>query len=225
MKFYTTILLLLFTALPLTTAAEVNVNPDINRYYQDAEYQNWVGTFERPGREVFDKRHAVVEALQLKPGMEIADIGAGTGFYSLLFADQVGTAGKVYAVDIVKDFIDNIMRLANEKGLANIHGIISRQNDTGLAPHSVDMVFICDTYHHFEFPQTMLASIRQALRPGGQLIIIDFRKQPGISSRWVMGHVRANKDTVIKEVEDAGFKLHSEPALLKSNYFLRFIKP
>ena len=203
---------------------EQNVNPEINRHYQGAEFQNWVGVFERAGREVFDQRHAVIQALRLQPGMDIADIGAGTGFYSLLFAKAVGGTGNVFAVDVTEDFIFNINRRAREQNLKNIHGVISHQKNTLLAPSSIDLAFVCATYHHFEYPQTMLASIRRALRPGGKLVIIDFRKQANVSSEWVMTHVRSDKQTVIKEIEQAGFQFESESDLLKSNYFLWFVK-
>jgi len=205
-------------------AEEKNVNPGINQNYYDAEFQRWVNVFERPGREVYDKRHTIVSSLALKPGMEIADIGAGTGFYTHLFAEVAGDSGKVYAVDISENFIENILRIAKKQGLNNIEGIISTPTSAELALASIDLAFICDTYHHFEYPQTMLASIHQALRPGGQIVIIDFRKQPGVSSGWVMSHVRANESTVIKEVEAAGFRLVAQQDLLHSNYFLTFEK-
>ncbi len=218
------IILLMLLAMATGHADEQNVNPGINRHYQDASFERWVRTFERPGREVYDKRHDVVSALGLKPGMDVADVGAGTGFYSLLFAQKLGQLGKVYAVDISENFIKNILRRADEMKLNNIHGIVSNQTETHLQPASVDLVFVSATYHHFEFPQTMLASMYRALRPGGQLVIIDFRKQAGLSSAWVMSHVRGNKQAVIKEVEQAGFKFHSEAPVLKSYYFIRFKK-
>lgn len=205
-------------------AEEKNVNPGINQHYYDAEFQRWVNVFERPGREVYDKRHTIVSSLALKPGMEIADIGAGTGFYTHLFAEVAGDSGKVYAVDISENFIENILRIAKKQGLNNIEGIINNQKSTNLAPESIDLAFICDTYHHFEYPKNILTSIHNALRPGGQLVIIDFRKQPGVSSGWVMSHVRANEVTVIKEVETAGFRLVAQQDLLHSNYFLTFVK-
>lgn len=216
-------LALCLMAIPIG-AEEKNVNPGINEYYNDAEFQRWVSVFERPGREVYDKRHTIVESLDLIPGMVVADIGAGTGFYTHLFAEAVGDSGKVYAVDISENFIENILRIAKKQGLKNIEGIISTPTSAGLAPASIDLAFICDTYHHFEYPQTMLASIHKSLRPGGKLVIIDFRKQPGVSSGWVMSHVRANEVTVIKEVEAAGFRLVAQQDLLLSNYFLTFVK-
>lgn len=205
-------------------SAEQNSNPGINRPYQNAEYEDWVGVFESRGREVYEKRHEVVRELNIRPGMDIADVGAGTGFYSLIFAQQVGKTGKVYAVDIAEDFIRNIEQRAEQQGLHNIIGIISEQKDTRLAVKSVDLVFVCATYHHFEYPQSMLASIWRALRPGGELVVIDFRKQHGVSSSWVMSHVRNNKQAAIQEIEQAGFKLEADSDLLKSNYFLRFVK-
>ena len=209
---------------PAPAGAEQNVNPQINQHYQDPDYDHWLNIFERPGREVYDRREAILEQLAIEPGMSIADVGAGTGLYSRLFARAVGKNGKVYAVDIAANFVEHIQRSAQAQGLHNITGIVSNQQDTKLAANSVDLVFVCDTYHHFEYPQTMLASIRQAMREKARLVIIDFVKQPGQSSDWIMTHVRADKHTTIEEIQRAGFKLVAEPTLLHSNYFLVFEK-
>jgi predicted methyltransferase len=156
--------------------------------------------------------------------MAVADIGAGTGLFTRLFAPRVSPGGAVYAVDISPSFVENILRTCREQGLANVEGIVNTGRDVSLPPASIDLAFLSDTYHHFEYPQTMLASIRRALRSGGRLIVIDFRKQPGISSRWVMGHVRTNRDTVTREISSAGFRLVADKPLLQSNYFLEFVK-
>lgn len=207
-----------------TAAAEPGraVDPDINAYYHDTNVEQWRETFESEGREVFDRRAEIVAALDLTPGMDIADVGAGTGLYTLLFARAVGPTGKVYAVDVSADFINAIGERAAAAGLANIVPVMNRQQSTELAPASVDAVFIADTYHHFEFPGAMLASIHQALRPGGALAIIDFRRLPGVSSPWVLSHVRAGREQVIEEVERAGFRFVDEPVRLGTNYFVRF---
>jgi ubiquinone/menaquinone biosynthesis C-methylase UbiE len=216
--------ILLMVMLAPAHAREENVNPGINRSYDDARFSDWVTTFENPGREVFDRRQQVLEALALKPGMDVADIGAGTGFYSLLFASTVGPEGRVYAVDITEDFVSNIARRATINGLTNVHTILSTATDVKLKNGSIDLAFVCDTYHHFEYPQTMLASIRKALRKGGELVIIDYRVQAGIASPWVMSHVRASRQTVISEVEMAGFRLVEDLDMLTQNFFLRFKK-
>jgi len=201
------------------------VGPGMNSYYRDADVEQWRGIFEHAGREVFDRRFEVVEALDIQPGMRIADVGAGTGLYTLLFARAVGPTGRVYAVDISASFIKAIGERAAEAHLDNVMPVLNDQQGTKLPPDSVDLVFLADTYHHFEYPGAMLASIHQALSPGGTLAIIDFRRVPGVSNPWVLSHVRADRRQVMKEVEDAGFRFVDEPLRLRGNYFLRFRKP
>jgi predicted methyltransferase len=116
------------------------------------------------------------------------------------------------------------VRTAREQQLANVEGVVNTPTDAKLAPQSVDIAFVCDTYHHFEYPQSMLASLHRALRPEGQLIVIDYEKIAGQSSGWVMGHVRADKAAVIREIEAAGFRYVGEERFLNGNFFLRFAR-
>lgn len=198
------------------------VDPEINRPYVHADPERWKDVFEREGRELFDRREQIVDALQLPSGASVADIGAGTGLFTMLFAERVGPAGSVYAVDISPSFIEAIQARAAARGLDNVVPIVNSQQGVDLQSNSVDLVFIADTYHHFEHPQRMLDSIRTALRPNGRLAVIDFRRVPGLSSDWVMGHVRAGRDQVVAEVEARGFALVDEPLKLRGNYFLLF---
>ena len=213
-------LLLVFPA----TAGDQSVRPGINRHFEDPDWQQWVSTFERPGREVYDQRHAIVAASRAGPGMDIADIGAGTGLFTRLFATAVEPEGTVYAIDIASTFIENILRTCREQGLLNVTGIVNTPVDIGLPANAIDLAFITDTYHHFEYPQQTLASIHQALRNEGRLVIIDFRRDPQISSKWVMGHVRGNRKQVIQEVQAAGFRLLDDKPLMRTNFFLEFVK-
>jgi predicted methyltransferase len=161
----------------------------------------------------------------LKPGMVVADIGAGTGLFTRLFSPVVGKNGNVYAVDIAKEFVDHVEKTAREQNLQNIVGVVCKQDSVELAPASVDLVFICDVYHHFEFPQKTMRSIHTALRPKGQLILIDYRRIPGESADWILGHVRAGQEVFTQEIIDAGFKqLEEKKGLLKESYFVRFEK-
>lgn len=218
------VLLVMLLSFSSVQAAEQSVRPGVNRHYENPNWQQWVNTFERSGREVYDKRHAIVAASAVQPGMSVADIGAGTGLFTRLFAEAVTPTGTVYAVDISEPFIENILRSSREQGLANVLGIVNTPRDTGLPADSIDLAFITATYHHFEYPASMLASIYRALHRDGRLIIIDFRRDPHVSSRWVMGHVRGDKTLVIEEVQAAGFRLVDDKPLLQSNYFLLFEK-
>ena len=156
--------------------------------------------------------------------MDVADIGAGTGLFTRLFSRQVGVKGTVYAVDISRPFVENILRVSRQQGLMNVKGVVNSPSDVMLDAETIDLAFTVDTYHHFEYPQSMLASIHKALRSGGRLIVIDFRKQPGKSSGWVMGHVRASKTKVTEEITSAGFVLIDDKPLLDTNYYLEFRK-
>ncbi len=217
-------LLLLLAGGGPALADEASVRPGINRAYADPDWSSWVARLERPDREVYVRREAIVAASAVRPGMTVADIGAGTGLFTRLFAPRVHPGGTVYAVDISATFIDNILRSCREQGLSNVQGVVNTPRDVSLPPASIDLAFLSDTYHHFEYPRSMLASIRRALRPDGRLIVIDFRRQPGISNPWILGHVRAGRDTVIREIQAGGFRLLDDKPLLRSNYFLVFGK-
>lgn len=208
---------------------EKSVRPGINKRFVDPKLKvaEWLGRFEVESREVFGGRDDIFKACGIKPGNHVADIGAGTGFFSRLFSDAVGKDGKVYAVDISPAFIEHIIKKTREDKLSNLTAVLCSDRSTKLPPNSVDVAFVCDTYHHFEFPQTTLASIHRALKPGGTLVVIDFDRIPGKSREFILGHVRAGKSVFRKEIEDAGFEFIEEVKLrvLKENYFLRFRKP
>ena len=203
-------------------------SPTVNAPFRDPKLdaQSWAEKFEGESREVFNARQAVLAAVDLKPGAKIADVGAGTGLFTALFASAVGDEGWVYAVDIAPRFVEFIATRAAKAGLANITPVLCTERSTNLPPACVDVVFVCDTYHHFEHPTETLASIRRALRPGGRLVIVDFVREEGVSSEWTLGHVRAGQAVVTSEIEAAGFKPPSQLQVrgLRENYMLVFEK-
>ncbi|MEQ8786727.1 MAG: methyltransferase domain-containing protein [Pirellulaceae bacterium] len=206
-------------------AQEKSVNPGINKNFESPDVPQFVERFEREGRDVFDHRHEVVAALGLKPGMCVADIGAGTGLFSRMFSPLVGERGKVYAVDISEEFVSHVEQVARQQKMSNIVGVVCGADSTALPPASVDLAFICDTYHHFEFPRKTMRSIHRALKPGGQVVLIDFHRLEGKSSEWTLGHVRAGQDVFVREIESAGFKqVEEKKGLLDESYFVRFEK-
>ena len=212
---------------PLSQVAlgqQTSVKPDINEPFENRDVDSYIERFERDGREVFDKREQIVQACFLKEGMNMADIGAGTGFLTRMFARAVAEKGTVWAVDISDELIEHIKKSAREEGLSNIRAIVCDQDDTKLPPNSIDLVFMADTYHHFEFPAKTMASVYRALRKGGQLIVIDYHRKEGETDEWILDHIRADRATVIREIQAAGFGVVGEAGFLKENYFLRFLK-
>jgi predicted methyltransferase len=218
---------LLLSGLPLLglPAQEKSVRPGINQQFENPDPEAFIARFEREGRDAYDHRDAIVQAIGLKKGMRVADVGAGTGLFTRLFAKEVGPEGVVYAVDIAENFVRHIERQAREAGLKNIRGVVCDPDNVKLPPQSIDLAFICDTYHHFEFPAKTMRSIHTALVPGGQVILIDFHRIEGKSSEWILSHVRAGQEVFCKEIEDVGFRqVESKPDLLKESYFVRFQK-
>ncbi len=212
--------------LPPVHAQVASVKPGINDAFRNPLAQEFVERFEVESREVYAQRNEIVAACGLKPGQTVADVGAGTGLFTRLFAQAVGPGGRVLAVDIAQNFLDHIAKLADDEGMKNIETVLAGAETTNLVPASVDFAFICDTYHHFEFPQKTLASLHKAIKPGGRLVLIDFRREPGKSSDWVLEHVRAGQQVFEAEIIAAGFrKVAEKPDLLEENYFVVFERP
>lgn len=207
------------------SAQEASVRPGINDQFRKPDVKAFVERFEGESREIFEKRDAISKVCALKPGMSVADIGAGTGLFTRIFAREVGPKGRVMAVDIAKEFLEHIEKSSKDIGLGNIRTILGADASPRLPEGSADLVFICDTYHHFEYPKSMLKDIRAALKPGGRLVVIDFIRVPGTSRAWILDHVRAGQDVVEAEIALAGFRKVSETkGVLKENYIIVFEK-
>lgn len=207
-------------------AQEKSVKPGINDSFRDPDVKEFVGRFEVESREIFAHRQDILKACQIQPGETVADIGAGTGLFTRLFSNAVGPQGHVVTVEISQKFIDHIRKTCRESGQHNVQTLLCTADSTNLPPNSVDFAFICDTYHHFEFPQKTMASLFRAVKPGGRLVVVDFRRIPGQSSDWVLNHVRGGQEVFEKEITVAGFKkVRDESDLLKENYFILFSKP
>lgn len=206
-------------------AQEASVKPGINQAYRGADYVRWQASFESEGREVFEQRQRIIEALEIRSGMVVADVGAGTGAFALPLARKVGAGGTVIAQDVAPEFIKGIEARARAEGLGQLRTVLGGERDARLPAGTVDLVFTSDTYHHFEYPQAMLASLHAALRPGGRLVVIDYERIPGRSNPWILGHVRAGRETVVAEIEAAGFSLLRSHDFLRENFFLEFRRP
>jgi ubiquinone/menaquinone biosynthesis C-methylase UbiE len=211
--------------LALSSGQEKSVRPGINDTFRDPNVKEFIEKFEIESREVFAKREEIARAIDIQPGMTVADIGAGTGIFTRLFADKVGGKGQVVAVDIAQNFLDHINQVNKETGRRNVQTLLGGADDTKLPESSVDVAYICDTYHHFEFPLKTMTSLHRALKPGGRLFVVDFKRVEGQSSDWTMKHVRAGQEVFEQEILSCGFKKVKEHTeLLKENYFIEFEK-
>lgn len=187
----------------------------------------WLERLEVNSRELFSARNAVVAAAGLKEGDFIADVGAGTGLYTLLFAEQVGSQGRVFAEDIEPLFLDLINRRAADLLLGNVTAVLGREDNVTLPAALVDVAFIADSYHYFDDREAVMRSIFDAVKAGGRLIMVEYDVTPGEARPEGKEYVRFGKSAVIAEVEFVGFALEDEVAVdgLEENYFLIFRKP
>jgi ubiquinone/menaquinone biosynthesis C-methylase UbiE len=211
------------------SAQERGQNEGINDPYlaPDLKVTEWVKRFEGESREVFAHRHKIAASLDLKPGQSVADVGAGTGLYVPFLAERVGKTGKVYAVDISPPFIEYITQKAKEAGLSQVTPVLSTERSVELPASSVDMIFTSDAYHHFIHYQDMLASMRKALKPGGQLIVVDFDTEAGGMTDSMIQHVGNTKAAFRRQIEAGGFTFAQDMKLkeMKTSFIYRFVRP
>jgi len=180
----------------------------------------YIKALEDPERDAWQKPAQVMEKLALKPGDSVADLGAGSGYFTVRLARAVGPTGKVYAIDIEPKMLEHIQQRAQPEKLTNIQTVLADPHDPKLPPASVDIIFICDTLHHISERSTYYPLLVRALKPGGRLVDIDFQKRdlpigPPVS-------MKIAKEEVVKEVAPAGFRLLQDFDFLEYQYFLVF---
>lgn len=132
---------------------------------------------ERPERETEEAPDVLVRALRLKPGMVVADIGAGSGYFTFRMAPRVGTKGKILAVDIQPEMLAIINERSRIKRVNNVETVLGKTDDACLKPNSVDLILLVDVYHEFDKPYEMTASMVKSLKVGGRLVIVEYRKE------------------------------------------------
>lgn len=135
------------------------------------------GWLERPERESEEAPSKAIDALGLTPGMVVADIGAGSGYYASRMARKVGPTGKVYATDIQPGMIELLNRRVASEGLGNVTTILGGMDDPKLPPKSIDLAIMVDVYHELQQPQVFLQRLKDTFKPGGRLVLVEFRKE------------------------------------------------
>lgn len=183
--------------------------------FGDAE--KWAHVFDDPKRDAWQKPHAVIQALALEPGAKIADLGAGTGYFSARLANML-PQGRVYAVDIEPDMVRYLEARAKREGLVNITSLQGAPDDPRL-PEKVDLILLVDVYHHIEERESYFRRLRDVLRPGGRIAIIDFRLD---SPQGPPRAARVAPASVVTEMKAAGYALVAAHDFLPYQYFQIF---
>ena len=182
--------------------------------------KSYIGALEDPKRDTYQKPHEVLTALNIKPGEVIADIGAGSGYFTFRLAHFVGDKGKVYAVDVSPDMIRHVNRRIRETKTTNVVTILADNDDPLLPDQSVNRFFICDVWHHVGNQTKYLSLMKKMLKPGGEVVMIDFHKK-----EFPFGppmHMKIAREDLIKQLETNGFRLSKEHTFLPYQYFLVF---
>jgi arsenite methyltransferase len=171
-----------------------------------------------PGRDVWQQPDAVIRSLHLAPGARVADLGAGGGYFTFRLAQAVGSAGRVYAVDIDHDALDSINQYAGKTGVANVETLQATESDARLPDGGVDLVFTCNTVHHLQNRTDYFRSLARYLRSNGRVAIIDYTPT---GFAWLFGHGTA-KETIRQEMEAAGYRQTDDFNFLPKQHFQLF---
>jgi arsenite methyltransferase len=191
----------------------------IQKMHQDPKA--YIAMLENPQREKEQKPDEVIAALNLKNGEALADIGAGSGYFSFRFAQKVGVSGRIYAVDVNPDMILYMNRRIRDLEMKNVTTVLSAPDDSLLLNSSVNRFFVCNTWHHVQNRPQYLARMKKILKQGGQIIVIDYKKED-----LPVGpppEMKMRREDVIQEMESNGFKLSREHTFLPYQYFLIFV--
>jgi ubiquinone/menaquinone biosynthesis C-methylase UbiE len=208
-------------------AAFSQVAEKANEGYQTKEgRENVARTLADPTRDEKQRPRDIVDAMGLKPGNKVADVGTGVGFMVPYLSHVVGDKGQVIAEDISNDFLDKAKLKVRAQGLTNVSFVLGTERDPKLPADTLEAVLLLEVYHHFDYPEAMLIRIRDSLLSDGKLVIADYYKRPdAMPGGRAMQHIRLDEDDVIKEVESSGFKLASKHELVpKQMYMAIFVK-
>lgn len=180
---------------------------------------------ERPEREEEERLSALVKLLKLKPGMVVADVGAGSGVITILMAKQVGKNGKVLAIDIQQEMLDLLADKLNRIDVMNVELVLGTEKSPKLEPDSVDLALMVDVYHEFRFPFEMMEELSRALKPGGRIAFVEYRREdPNVPIKLVH---KMSENQVKKEIQQPEFGLKWKETIgdLPRQHIVVFEKP
>ena len=199
-----------------TTCPAMAQSPQSHQHsFGDAD--QWAKVFDDPERDAWQKPHDVIRALALKPDTIVADIGAGTGYFSVRFAHML-PKGRVYGVDTETGMVKHLAERAKREGLKNVTAVAGTPGDPKL-PENVDLVVLVDVYHHIEDRERYFRQLQHSLKPGGRVAVIDFRMDSPVGPPQ---SARIEPSRVKDEMKRAGYALAREHSFLPNQYFLVF---
>ena len=181
-----------------------------------------LGLLDAPDRDLWQRPDQIMDAMGIADASVVADIGAGSGWFTIRLARRVGPRGLVYAEDVQNEMINAISRRVGREGLANVRPVLGLKNDALLPAGALDAVLVVDAYHEVEDRVAMLASLSRALKPQGRIGVVDFKLDgtgPGPSPEE-----RVSPDVVVKDAAEAGLRLIRQEPFLPFQYFLIFGK-
>jgi len=202
------------------------VATDANTRYQTPDGRQAVAaTLGASDREERQKPRELVRAMGLEKGMTVADVGTGIGYMLPFLSSTVGPAGKVLAEDIFDDFLAAARQRVADQRLTNVSFVKGTDRSPNLPEGAVDQVLVLDAYHHFDYPESMLAAIHKALKPRGKLVIVEYYKTPGaMPNGQAVTHIRLNKPDVVKEIEANRFRLVSDREHVKDSQYMLILE-
>jgi ubiquinone/menaquinone biosynthesis C-methylase UbiE len=209
----------------MSAAAFAQVAGQANDSYKTHEgRESLARTLGDPARQERQRPRDIVDALDLKPGSSVADIGTGVGFMLPYLSHAVGDTGHVMGEDIQADFLDKAKMKAQLSHLNNVQFVLGTDRDPMLPADSLEAVLALDVYHHFDYPEAMLGHIRDSLLSDGKLVVVEYFKRPGAMQNsdpdFAVRHIRLDEDDLIKEVEANGFRLVSKRDLVPMSQYI-----
>jgi ubiquinone/menaquinone biosynthesis C-methylase UbiE len=207
-------------AAPAPTAAPAHAPFEATSRHPFDDVKQWVSVFDDPARDAWQKPQELVAALGLRPGMTVADLGAGTGYFSRYLSRAVGDTGTVFAIDTEPNLVAHLRERAEQERTANVIPVLASFDDPRLPRSAIDLVLIVDTFHHLDHRLEYLQRLGRVLKPSGRVVIVDWQAKE-LPVGPPLEHKIA-RDQVVSEMHAAGYRLADEPPVLPYQYVLVF---
>lgn len=203
-------------------ASWAQVAGDANARYQTADDRKAIAAIlGSAGRDATERPQELVDAMALKPGSTVADIGTGIGYMLPYLSRAVEPSGHVFAEDIFDDFLAAAKQRAREQKLGNVEFIKGTETDPRLPDGGVDVILALDSYHHYNYPEKMLAAFERSLRDGGRLVVVEYYKRPNaMPGSDAVKHIRLDEPDLVREIERNGFRKVSEHEHIKGSQYM-----